>query len=99
MEALRYTPRCNPLEPCSHLAIIQRLKAKNPHSGPEKACMACTAEDIIGGGSVLTVPVNQVVDRGLGEAVEGAAHRLQAIRAAFSLWSRLQRLGERHKQR
>ena len=60
-------------------------------------CMACTAEDIIGGGSVPTVPVNQIVHRGLGEAVEGATHHVQAVRAASSRWRRLQRRGARQK--
>ena len=96
-EAWRCTPRCNPREPCSRLVLAQRLKARNPHSGPEKACMACTAEDIIGGGSVPTVPVNQIVHRGLGEAVEGATHHVQAVREASSRWRRLQRRGARQK--
>ena len=34
--------------------------------------MACTAKGIIGGFSVPSLPVKQIVDRGLGEAVEGA---------------------------
>ena len=34
--------------------------------------------------SVPTLPVNQIVDRSLGEVVEGAAHRVQAISAALS---------------
>ena len=59
--------------------------------------MACTAEDIIGGGSVPTLPVNQIVHRGLGEAVEGATHHVQAVRAARSHWRRLQRRGARQK--
>ena len=96
-EAWRCTPRCNPREPCSRLVLAQRLKARNPHSGPEKACMTCTAEDIIGGGSVPTVPVNQIVHRDLGEAVEGATHHVQAVRAASSRWRRLQRRGARQK--
>ena len=41
--------------------------------------------------SVPTLPVNQIVDRGLGEAVEGAAHRVQAVRAALSRRRRLPR--------
>ena len=96
-EAWRCTPRCYPREPCSRLVLAQRLKARNPHSGPEKACMACTAEDIIGGGSVPTVPVNQIVHRGLGEAVEGANRHVQSVRAARSRWRRLQRRGARQK--
>ena len=57
-EAWRCTPRCYPREPCSRLVLAQRLKARNPHSGPKKACMTCTAEDIHGAWSVPTVPVN-----------------------------------------
>ena len=53
--------------------------------------MACTAEDTIGSGSVPTVQVNQIVHRDLGEAVEGATHRVQAVRAANRRWRRLQR--------
>ena len=34
---------------------------------------------------------NQIVHRGLGEAVEGATHHVQAVRAASSRWRRLQR--------
>ena len=59
--------------------------------------MACTAEDIIGGRSVPTVAVNQIVHRDLGEAVEGATHHVQAVRAASSRWRRLQRRGARQK--
>ena len=77
--------------------LAQRLKAWNPHSSPETVCMACTAEDIIGGWSVPTVPVNQTAHRGLGEAVEGATVCVQAMRAASSRWRRLQRRGARLK--
>ena len=41
--------------------------------------------------------VNQIVHRGLGEAVEGATHHVQAMRAASSRWRRLQRRGARQK--
>ena len=96
-EAWRCTPRCNPREPCSRLVLAQRLKARNTHSGPEKACMTCTAEDINGGGSVPTVPVNQIVSRGLGEAVKGAIHRVHAICTTYSRWRRLERRVSRHE--
>ena len=79
--------------------LAQRLKAWNPHSSPETVCMACTAEDIIGGWSVPTVPVNQTAHRGLGEAVEGATHRVQAVCAITSRWRRLQSQRARQKRR
>ena len=90
-EAWRSTLSCHPWEPCSCLVLVQRLKARNLHRSPETACMACTAEDTIGSGSVPTVQVNQIVHRDLGEAVEGATHRVQAVRAANRRWRRLQR--------
>ena len=83
-EPCRCTPRCDPREPCSRVVLAQCLKARNPHSSPEKACMARTAEDIIGGGLVPTVPVYQIVHRGLGGAIEGTTHHVQAVCAANS---------------
>ena len=77
--------------------LVQRLKARNLHRSPEKACMACTAEDFIGGVAMLTLPVNQVVDCGLGEAVEGAIYHVQAVRAVSSRWRRLKRRRPRQK--
>ena len=47
--------------------------------------------------SVPTLPVNQIVDCGLGEAVEGAAHRVQAVCAALSRRQRLPRRRSRQK--
>ena len=38
-----------------------------------------------------SIPVNQIVSRGLGEAVKGAIHRVHAICTAYSRWRRLER--------
>ena len=59
--------------------------------------MACTTEGTIGGFSVPTLPVNHTVDRDLGEAVEGAAHRVQAVCAALRRKQRLPRRKSRQK--
>ena len=47
--------------------------------------------------SVPTLPVNQIVESGLDKAVEGAAHRGQAVRAAVIRGQRLQRRRSRQK--
>ena len=47
--------------------------------------------------SVPTLPVNQIVESGLDKAVEGAAHRGQAVCAAVIRGQRLQRRRSRQK--